>query len=53
MIMAERGSLNWYCTDYWSERLSVDINQLKAEVVTSATIVRTFSPPCARPACTR
>ncbi len=32
MIMAERGSLNWYCTDYWSERLSVDINQLKAEV---------------------
>ena len=32
MIMAERGSLNWYCTDYWSERLSVNINQLKAEV---------------------
>lgn len=32
MIMAERGSLNWYCTDYWSDRLSMDINQLKAEV---------------------
>ncbi|MFV8569665.1 GMP/IMP nucleotidase [Marinobacter sp. SBS5] len=32
MIMAERGTLNWYCTDYWSERLSVDITQLKAEV---------------------
>ncbi|KPQ27388.1 MAG: putative hydrolase of the HAD superfamily [Marinobacter excellens HL-55] len=32
MIMAERGSLNWYCTDYWSEKLSVDINRLKAEV---------------------
>src|SRR5690554_3423114 len=28
MIMAERGSLNWYCSD----RLAVDINQLKAEV---------------------
>lgn len=32
MIMAERGTLNWYCTDYWSERLSVDIVGLKAEV---------------------
>ncbi len=32
MIMAERGTLNWYCTDYWSERLSVDITRLKAEV---------------------
>jgi GMP/IMP 5'-nucleotidase len=32
MIMAERGSLNWYCTDYWSNRLSLDITGLKAEV---------------------
>lgn len=32
MIMAERGSLNWYCTDYWSQKLSVDITGLKAEV---------------------
>ncbi len=32
MIMAERGSLNWYCTDYWSDRLSLDITNLKAEV---------------------
>ncbi|MDI9243962.1 GMP/IMP nucleotidase [Marinobacter sp. CHS3-4] len=32
MIMAERGSLNWYCTDYWSERLAVDVTGLKAEV---------------------
>jgi putative hydrolase of the HAD superfamily len=32
MIMAERGSLNWYCTDYWSEKLSMDITSLKAEV---------------------
>ncbi len=32
MIQAERGSLNWYCTDYWSDRLSVNISELKAEV---------------------
>ncbi|QSP95392.1 GMP/IMP nucleotidase [Marinobacter salinisoli] len=32
MIMAERGSLNWYCTDYWSNRLDMDITALKAEV---------------------
>ncbi|SFR62966.1 putative hydrolase of the HAD superfamily [Marinobacter daqiaonensis] len=32
MIMAERGTLNWYCTDYWSERLKLDITALKAEV---------------------
>ncbi|MDF0751717.1 GMP/IMP nucleotidase [Marinobacter sp. 71-i] len=32
MIMAERGSLNWYCTDYWSDRLDLDITGLKAEV---------------------
>ncbi|MCL7942897.1 GMP/IMP nucleotidase [Marinobacter sp. ATCH36] len=32
MIMAERGSLNWYCTDYWSNRLDLDITGLKAEV---------------------
>lgn len=32
MIMAERGTLNWYCTDYWSDRLDLDITALKAEV---------------------
>ena len=32
MIMAERGTLNWYCTDYWSKKLSLDITGLKAEV---------------------
>ncbi|MDX1756909.1 MAG: GMP/IMP nucleotidase [Marinobacter sp.] len=32
MIQAERGSLNWYCTDYWSDRLNLDITGLKAEV---------------------
>ena len=27
-----RGSLNWYCTDYWSEMLQVDVVGLKHEV---------------------
>lgn len=27
-----RGSLNWYCLDYWSERLDVDIVELKREI---------------------
>lgn len=31
-IMAERGSLNWYCLDYWSEQLQVDIPALKQEI---------------------
>jgi len=32
LLMAQSGSLNWYCTDYWSNRLSLDITGLKAEV---------------------
>ncbi|MCH8498350.1 MAG: GMP/IMP nucleotidase [Marinobacter sp.] len=32
MIMAQRGTLNWYCVDYWSDCLAVDVNGLKAEV---------------------
>ncbi|WP_097459293.1 GMP/IMP nucleotidase [Mangrovitalea sediminis] len=31
-IDCERGTLNWYCVDYWSERLEVDVGQLKTEV---------------------
>jgi len=26
------GTIDWYCVDYWSERLELDIAQLKAEV---------------------
>ncbi len=26
------GTMNWYCVDYWTERLEMDIAQLKAEV---------------------
>lgn len=32
MINAQKGTLNWYCTDYWSEHLALDVNALKAEV---------------------
>lgn len=28
----ERGSLNWYCVDYWSEQLQLDIPALKGEI---------------------
>lgn len=28
----QRGSLNWYCLDYWSEQLDLDIALLKREV---------------------
>ena len=29
---AERGTINWYCLDYWSNELAMDIAQLKEEV---------------------
>ncbi|SFL88935.1 GMP/IMP nucleotidase [Marinobacter zhejiangensis] len=32
MIQAQQGTLNWYCTDYWSDLLNLDITQLKAEI---------------------
>ncbi|MBD2857695.1 GMP/IMP nucleotidase [Spongiibacter sp. KMU-158] len=31
-IMAQKGSLNWYCLDYWSRELQLDIPVLKREV---------------------
>ncbi len=29
---SERGTLNWYCVDYWSEQLQLDIPALKREI---------------------
>ncbi len=29
---AVEGTMNWYCVDYWTEHLGLDIAQLKAEV---------------------
>lgn len=31
-IREERGSLNWYCVDYWTDELGVDIAALKTEI---------------------
>ncbi|MBQ0784101.1 MAG: GMP/IMP nucleotidase [Amphritea sp.] len=31
-IMQEQGTLNWYCLDYWSRELNVDIKALKTEI---------------------
>lgn len=28
----ERGTLNWYCLDYWSQELGIDVAELKHEV---------------------
>jgi len=30
-IESQRGTLNWYCLDYWSEQLALDITALKKE----------------------
>lgn len=32
-IVAEQGTLNWYCLDYWTRELNVPIVELKKEVV--------------------
>lgn len=32
MSKALQGSLNWYCVDYWSDTLEIDIESLKAEL---------------------
>lgn len=29
---AQRGTLNWYCVDYWSRQLQLDIGELKREL---------------------
>lgn len=31
-LIAKRGSLDWYCTDYWSRQLNVNIVELKREI---------------------
>lgn len=30
--LAARGSLNWYCLDYWEEELKLDVKGLKAKI---------------------
>ncbi len=31
-IKSQEGTLNWYCIDYWTEELGLDIRQLKEEI---------------------
>lgn len=31
-LRKERGTIDWYCVDYWSDQLKLDIRQLKYEV---------------------
>ncbi len=31
-FVSERGSLQWYCTDYWSNELNIDVPALKREI---------------------
>lgn len=38
-IRSLEGTLNWYCLDYWSEALDVDIGALKAETAIRHKIV--------------
>jgi 5'-nucleotidase len=32
LFAAQRGTLNWYCVDYWSGALNIDIASLKEEI---------------------
>jgi len=32
LFEAQRGNLNWYCVDYWSRELNIDIAALKSEI---------------------
>lgn len=32
LFRSAEGTMNWYCVDYWSQQLNLDIAQLKAEV---------------------
>lgn len=32
LFSAQRGTLNWYCVDYWSRELQLDIAELKCEI---------------------
>jgi len=32
MLNAEKGKLNWYCIDFWQEKLNLDIMELKNNI---------------------
>ena len=39
----EQGKLNWYCVDFWSRELGVDIAALKHEYMTALNNLCTWS----------
>lgn len=47
LFEAQRGTLNWYCIDYWSDTLGVDITALKEEVK-HLIAVRPYTQPFLR-----
>ena len=32
LLVKHRGTLNWYCTDFWSQKFDLDIIELKSEI---------------------
>ncbi|MFK8027107.1 MAG: GMP/IMP nucleotidase [Gammaproteobacteria bacterium] len=38
MYKRQRGNLSWYCTDYWSDQLELNIKQLKQQVATKVSL---------------
>lgn len=38
MYKEQRGKLNWYCTDYWSDQLNLDIKDLKGQIASRVSL---------------
>ena len=38
MYRSQRGNLSWYCTDYWSDQLGLNIKQLKQQVAAKVSL---------------
>jgi putative hydrolase of the HAD superfamily len=50
---AKAGTLDWYCVDFWTRELQLDIARLKEEVahlIACIPTCRAFWKPCARQA---
>ncbi len=38
MYKQQHGNLTWYCTDYWSQQLDLDIKDLKRQIASKVTL---------------
>ena len=38
MYKSQRGNLSWYCTDYWTEKLDLNIAELKRQIVNRVSL---------------